>query len=246
MRGRVLLLTVSMASAGCLSAAQVRPAPLGLVAAPPDTVPAGTLVSAQLRQPLSSTKSRSGDRFTMELLDPLTDGAGREVVGRGAVLEGVVGRTTAAEPAKPSSRLPLSIVGVESPGEGVLSLPAEVESAPVETPSGLGRYALWGLAGAAAGAGAGVGIDRQHASVVIGSTLVGLGVGALLSFVFAPRQARIPSGSILTLRLTRDWRAAHPVATAESPPPCRLPSPPPLGRRALGARIARPSAVADP
>ncbi len=213
-----------MAGAGCLSAAQVKDDPPLPAPYQGQAVPKGTLASAQLVQPLSTAKSHPGDRFTLELLDPLTDGEGRQVVGRGAIVEGVVHEVNASRAAGEGARLDLSVLGVQSPGEGVVPIPAEVASAPFTQGSGLLRGLSSGLLGAAAGAGTGLALDHQQASVVVGAAVVGAGVGVLLSYLFGSRETALPAGSVVTLRLTRDWRLAHPVATGESPPPCRVPT----------------------
>jgi hypothetical protein len=186
-----------------------------------ETVGAGTLASAQVKQPISTATSHPGDRFTAELLDPLIDGSGREVVGRGAVLQGVVRGTSRSVIAGSSAGLQLQILGVESPGEGLVQLPVEVADTPVELNSGFGREALGALAGIAVGAGAGIAIDKDRSGVVLGSALVGAGLGALVTYVFGTREATLPSGSVVTLRMVRPLHLAQPVAQEWGP--CRLP-----------------------
>jgi hypothetical protein len=196
------------ACAGCARGAYVRPGDGALVrAAPPDAVPAGTLAAAQVQQPLSTATSRPGDRFTASLLDPLVDGSGREVVARGAVLEGLVVRTDASSRAGDPGGFELSLLGVRSPGEGLVALPLEVARAPVALESRWRRGVFGALGGAAAGAGAGLAIDREQSGAVLSATLVGAGLGALAAALLGKREAELPSGSVLTLRVREDLRA---------------------------------------
>jgi uncharacterized membrane protein YgaE (UPF0421/DUF939 family) len=49
---------------------------------------------------------------------------------------------------------------------------------------------------------------------VVGSTFIGLGLGVIAGYLFGMRDATIPAGSVLTLRVTRDVPVEHPVAEA--------------------------------
>lgn len=205
MRGAWLGLAIV---SGCARDAYVRPGPPVVVVSAGDAVPVGTLAAAQLAQPLSTARSRGGDRFTLELLDPLVDASGREVVTRGAVVEGLVRRASA-------SQLELSVAGVRVDG-GLRPLSAEVASAPFETDGTWSTGVLGGAVGAAAGSGVGLAIDADRTGVVLGSAIVGIGVGVLAGVLFGHREGELGAGSIVTLRLTRDTRI-EPVAPSETP-----------------------------
>jgi hypothetical protein len=183
-----------------------------------NTVPGGTLASAQINQKLSTETSRAGDRFTVELLDPLLDGNGQEVVARGAIVDGVIRGTKRSRTAGESAELDLQLIGLEQPGETVLPAPLEIAQTPVELTSVIAREVAGGVIGAAAGAGVGVGINSNSAGVVVGSTFIGLGLGVLAGYVFGLRDAELPVGSVVTLRLTHDFHLDHPVAAAWSRP----------------------------
>ena len=210
---RLMLIGV-LGAAACARGAYVRTehAPVPVTASPPEAVPAGTLVVGELRQPLSTNMNRPGDRFTVELLDPLVDQQGNEVIGRGAVIEGVVVRADHSSRAGNSAGLDLQIVGFQRQGSPGLPISAEVSNSPITLQSGVGREVLSGLAGAAVGAGAGIAIDKDRSGVVLGSALIGAGVGALLAYVFGSRDAELPAGSIMTLRMTKDLQITPPVA----------------------------------
>lgn len=169
------------------------------------------LVTAQLHQPLTTERSQAGDHFTLELLDPVVGRDGHELIGRGAVIEGVV-RGARKPGVGNDGRFELELIGVRVPDEGLVPLEGEVADAPVEASSRLGRGLVGGLAGAAAGSGVGLGIDSDSAGTVVGSAVVGAGLGALAGTLFGPRSAEIPAGSIVTLRFPRDLRLAQPVA----------------------------------
>lgn len=207
---------IALLSSACARTAYVRPPPPTVPAPPttPEAVNAGTLAGAQVRQELSTASNRPGDRFTAELLDPLVDGSGRVLVERGSMLQGIVRRTDTSRIAGDAAGLQLQIVGIDEPGQGTVPLPLEVASTPVEIESDVGREILAGLAGAAAGAGAGIAIDKDRSGVVLGSSLVGASVGVLLMYFFGNRQAVLPGGSVVTLRVTQPVQLERPLASA--------------------------------
>lgn len=213
-RGSVCLLWL-WASTACVHGF-VRPE-AGPSSAPPlNVVPAGTLVEAQLKQPLSTATNHPGDRFTAELLDPLVDAGGETLAAKGALVDGIVRTTQRSAVAGLPVGLGLAVLGVREAGQETTLVPLEVERAPVDLSSIVGREILGGVLGAAVGAGAGVGIDRQSAGVVVGSTFIGLGLGVLGAYLFGTRDATIPAGSVVTLRVTRDVPVSRPLA-AETP-----------------------------
>jgi hypothetical protein len=181
-----------------------------------DTVPAGTLLSAQTRQPLSTADSHVGDRFTAELLDPLVGGTGQQLLPRGTLVTGVVKNATRSNGLGSRPTLELQVVGLEPRGEPMVSAPLEFAESPGELTSVTGRTIVGGLAGAAVGAGAGLGINHNQAGVVVGSTFIGLGLGAVAAYFFGPRDAVVPAGSILTLRVMRDLTWTKSIATNQT------------------------------
>jgi len=206
--------TARIAAAAVLAAGCAHAAASGAgaeTAAAPDQVPAGTLAAAQLRQPLFTGRSRPGDRFTADLLDPLVDARGREVAPRGTVVEGEIG-------ARDAGGTRLRVTGLRREDEAPLPFPAEVVQAPEERPSALRRGLFGALAGAAAGAGAGLAADRQSGAVVGGASLVGAGVGALAGWLFGRGDAEIPAGSVLTVRVTQPFGSPAPAARRETAP----------------------------
>jgi len=157
-----------------------------------------------MRQPVSTRTSRSGDRFTAELLDPVVDASGHLVVPAGAVVEGVVGAMDPSQVAGDGAAIALAMTGVRTQGEGVLPLPLEVATAPVEVESSWGQVAGLALAGLALGAGAGIAITRDEAAVPLALSVCGAGLGSLLGALLGRRDASIGAGSVITLRVRED------------------------------------------
>lgn len=190
-------------AAGCARGVDVRPdARVAVAASPSPQVEQGTLLTAQLRQPLSTDTSRKGDRFTAELLDPLVDGQGDVVVPSGAIVEGLVARASPSRVAGSQAQLQLDITGLRLQGTEALPVSLEVADASTELEATWPMGVFGAIAGAAAGAGTGLLVDDGRTSTMVGATLLGLGVGAVIAFVAAPRDASIPSGGLLTLRLS--------------------------------------------
>jgi hypothetical protein len=194
-----------------------------------------------VKQPLSSESSKPGDRFTAELLDPLIDGSGRAVVERGATLQGVVRGTDTSRIAGDAGGLQLQILGVERPGEGLVRLPLEVAASPVELDSGIKREIFATVAGTAVGAGAGIAIDKDRTGVVLGSALIGAGVGAVVAYLFGTRQATLPGGSVVTLRVTEPLVLENPVAVNAK---CYPVAPKRAVTRTTAAEAPKPAPVA--
>jgi hypothetical protein len=190
-------------AAGCGRSVVVRPASTSF-APSPSVVPAGTLVSAQLRHGLSTARSRVGDLFQFELLEAVSDASGRERLARGTVVEGRVAEVRASTLAGRSATFALALVGARV-DQSLVPVPLEV----VEGDAALGR--TWrrdlvvAFLGAAAGAGVGLAVDRDSGPLVFGASLVGAAAGSLASTLFGCQEASLPAGGTFTLRTTRDW-----------------------------------------
>lgn len=201
---------------GCAARVSVRPERPANRSTSAPLVAKGTLLSAQLRQPLSTEHTQFGDRFSAELLDPVVDGQGELVVPAGAIVEGVVGRVAPSWFVARSAELQLEITGVRLPGTQAWPMGLEV----AETASQLSP--VWpmgvfgGIAGAAAGAGTGLIIDDTRTSLVVGSVLVGFGIGVVIGVATARRDAMVPSGSLMTLRVTEPISTQMGVALQRS------------------------------
>lgn len=180
--------------------------------APADTIPAGTLLSAQLRQAISTADNHPGDRFTADLLDPVMDGRGQPVLPRGAQVQGVVRRADRANGFGGAPTLELQVLGIALPMADTRAAPLECAQTPVELTSVAGRTVIASLAGAGIGAATGLGINHNDTGLVVGSALIGLGVGAVAGFFLGPRDAVLPAGTVLTLRVMQDVTWSKSVA----------------------------------
>lgn len=223
MRAGVLWLCV-LSCVACASAPKVRPVEVPRAAGPSDAVAPGTLVVAQLRQPISTARSQPGDRFSAELLDPMFDGRGELVVPPGAIVEGVVGGGSKSRIAGDTAEFKLDVTGVRVPGANLVPMQLEVAETEAQLQPVWGRSVLGALAGGAAGLGTGLAIDNDDSIVVTSSALIGAGVGAIAAYIFGPREAEIPAGSIMTFRLTRPFADSDAVARRPveegAPAPC--------------------------
>jgi hypothetical protein len=171
----------------------------------------------QLKQRLSTETNHPGDRFTAELLDPLANGQGNVLADRGATIEGVVRTAQRTAVAGLPVGLGLAVLDVKEEGRDTTLIPLEVEHAPVDLNSIVGREILGGVLGIAAGVGTGVAIDKNSAGIVVGSTFIGLGIGVLGAWLFGMRDATIPAGSVMTLRVTRDVPVTRSLAAGTPP-----------------------------
>lgn len=216
---RRFALSVLLCLSACTRAAQLRatPAEAPFSEGGP-AVPAGTLFAAQLRQPLSTAGSQPGDLFTAEVLDPLIAEDGTVVVAAGARLRGVVKAVQPSSRAGKPAVIAVDLTEVEGGDASSLPLPAEVASASLSQSSVAGRAFLGVVAGAAVGLVAGLLIDDSTGAAVAGGT-GGASLGAALALALGRRDASLPAGSVITLRLV-DPLPAH--AARERPRQERL------------------------
>lgn len=184
--------------------------------APAHQVAQGSLVTAQMRESLSTERSRTGDRFSAELLDPLYDDAGEEVLPRGAVLEGVVEQVAASNLLHPTPKLQLGVTGVRVGDTPSIPLPLEVADVQARTDSRWVGGLVGAVTGLALGSVTALIVDGSQGSVVAGATLAGLGLGSLLGAWSLRRDAYVPSGAVLTLR-ARDSIPSHVSAVFRRP-----------------------------
>jgi len=179
----------------------------------------GVLIGAELLQGLSTDSSRAGDRFSLELLDPVDDGAGGTLWPRGTVL---VGRVVDARPspfAGQPARLQLAVEPVRDASAPVPSL--ELAGAPLHVDGAWSAQLLGGLGGLAVGAGAALLVSSDNGGAVLAASLVGAGVGALAASWLGPRQAHLPAGTVVTLRVVPNESR---LAQESSSPPCVSPA----------------------
>ena len=157
----------------------------------------------------------------MELLDPIIDADGQPRIGRGALIEGEVAALDRSNVAGDAARIALRIEGIRTQHEGLVGIPVEVAAGPIGFRPTWRRDAMVGLVGLGAGIGTGLAIDHDSSGLVIGSALLGAGVGLLGSLLFWPREAEIAAGSVMTLRMAEDWKPEPEVSSAAAPCPVK-------------------------
>jgi hypothetical protein len=167
-----------------------------------NTVPAGTRVHARLDQTLSTQSAEPGDRFTMTLETPVHNANHQVLVPRGTRLEGTVTAVRAATDAAAPAVLRLELNSIVMAGH-TMPLGAEiVEATPERTGVDVGDAAAGAAAGAVLGAVVGT-IIRGNTQGALQGAAIGAGAGTIIALGTARADARLESGSMLTLRLTQ-------------------------------------------
>jgi hypothetical protein len=164
-------------------------------------LPAGTMLTVQLDQSLSTARSRVGDRFTATVVEPLVAQTGEVAVPRGARISGVItGLNPSASRDQPAA-IRLNFDRIEVHGRS-LPFAADVVQTDVRTTYDQRRILRDAGIGAIAGAGLGAVVGGGLRDVLIGGAL-GAGVGSIVSLGFGTVEAEIPAGSLMTLRTTQ-------------------------------------------
>ncbi len=172
-------------------------------------IPPGTQLVAQLDQPIGKD-TRPGTMFTAHVAQPVLDAAGAPIIPDGSVVMGRVadvksgGRNRPAEVDLVVDRL--LVRGVEHP------LDARIVATDVEAPK-------HGIKGSYVGIGAGGGgvlgaIIGGWQGAVIGG-IAGAVAGTAVSLGLSGREANLPQGTALAIRLERPI----PVAALRGPRP---------------------------
>ncbi len=181
------------------SAERTRTAPAQAVRA----IPAGTLLTFEVRENVSTSSHDAGDGFSLVLVDAVTGPAGA-LLSSGASARGVVTTSHSSSGPEDQSVLGLRVSSVQA-GGSQKSIVGEVESAEIETStrdSGT-RTAATIATGTAAGAIIGQILGRDTRSTVTGAA-VGTAVGVGVALTTRGGEAELPTGSRITVRLSQD------------------------------------------
>ncbi len=181
------------------SAERTRTAPAQAVRA----IPAGTLLTFEVRENVSTSSHDAGDGFSLVLVDAVTGPAGA-LLSSGASARGVVTTSHSSSGPEDQSVLGLRVSSVQV-GGSQRSIVGEVESAEIETStrdSGT-RTAATIATGTAAGAIIGQILGRDTRSTVTGAA-VGTAVGVGVALTTRGGEAELPTGSRITVRLSQD------------------------------------------
>jgi hypothetical protein len=175
-------------------------------AAPPQPVraiPAGTVLTFEVRESLSTSSSDAGDTFSLVLVDAVSGSAGA-MLQAGASARGLVTDSRPSTGPADSSVLGLRVTSVEAAGSQ-RQIVGETQSATLDhsTRDSGTRSAATVATGAAAGAIIGQIIGRDTRSTVTGAA-VGAAVGMGVALTTRGGHAELPVGSRIVVRLSQD------------------------------------------
>ncbi len=181
------------------------PAPVEKPAPEPIVVPAGTILTVRVGQPLGSKTSQTGQTFLATLAQPISV-HGRRALPTGATVSGTVVSAKAKGKFKGEGELNLALTSITVNGHTYQIQTSVLESAvkgkgkrtAVTTGGGAAGGALiGGLAGGGKGAGIGA--------------LVGAGAGLVGGAATGNQQIEIPAESALSFRLAASLRLPPPA-----------------------------------
>lgn len=164
------------------------------------TAPAGTTFRVELTEELSTRTNRVGDRFTVRILDPLTDG--RFVVAPAETI--IRGQITALQKSGGAGEPAVIKVDFEDVLVAGTYFPIDatvIEANPTtQSRTGTGEKAAKIGGGAVAGAILGRVVGGNAKGAVIGAA-VGAAAGTAITLITEDKDAVLPAGSTLTLEL---------------------------------------------
>ena len=163
---------------------------------PPIAVPAGTALAIRIDHTISAKHSRAGEKFTGEIVDPVKDGSGKDVIPKGSPVGGVVVIAHKRGHFKGASTLELRLTSLTLNGQ---KYPLETRDLR-EHKKGKGKRTA-GLIGGGAGLGMLIGgVASGGTGLVIGG-LAGAGAGTAGAGLTGNRDLVIPAESIVHFTL---------------------------------------------
>lgn len=184
------------AGAGSQTAAAPQAAPAPPPPPPPIAVPAGTALAIRIDHTISAKHSRAGEKFTGEIVDPVKDGSGKDVIPKGSPVGGVVVIAHKRGHFKGASTLELRLTSLTLNGQ---EYPLETHDLR-EHKKGKGKRTA-GLIGGGAGLGMLIGgVASGGTGLVIGG-LAGAGAGTAGAGLTGNRDLVIPAESIVHFTL---------------------------------------------
>lgn len=176
--------------------------------APPPTeepvraIPAGTVLTFEVREDVSTSSHAAGDAFSLVLVDGI-EGTGGALLGAGTTARGLVTVAHSSDGSDDPAVLAVRIASVEAGG---LQRPIEgvVQSAVIEgdTRDSATRTAVTIAIGTAAGAAIGQILGKDTRSTVTGAA-VGTAVGVGVALTTRGGDATLTQGSHIVLQLDR-------------------------------------------
>jgi len=172
-------------------------------AQPVRAIPAGTLLTFEVREDVSTSSHESGDGFSLVLVDAVSGPAGA-FVAAGTPARGIVTDAHSSTGSDDVSLLAVRVASVEA-GGSQKAIEGVVQSAAIEgdTQDSGARTAATIAIGTAAGAIVGQVVGGDTRSTVIGAA-VGTAVGVGVALTTRSGDATLPQGSRIVLQLDRD------------------------------------------
>jgi hypothetical protein len=170
---------------------------------PVRAIQAGTLLTFEVRENVSTSSNRAGDTFSLVLVEAVT-GPGGASLPAGASARGLVTESRSSTGPTDPSLLGLRVTSVEVAG-AQRPIAGETRSATIENSSRDSgtRTAATVATGAAAGAIVGQILGRDTRSTAAGAA-VGAAVGVGVALTTRGGHAEFPTGSRIVVRLSQD------------------------------------------
>jgi hypothetical protein len=164
-------------------------------------VPAGTELAIRIDQRLSAKGSRAGETFTGEIVTPVKDGYGSDVIPKGSRVTGVVDEAHKRGHFKGAATLELRLTSLTLRGQEYKLDTADLR----ERKKGKGKRSA-GLIGGGAGLGMLIGgVASGGTGLVIGG-LAGAGAGTAGAGLTGNRDLVIPAESVVQFKLKDDLK----------------------------------------
>lgn len=172
-------------------------------AQPVRAIPAGTVLTFEVREDVSTSSHASGDAFTLALVDAVS-GPGEAVLAAGTPARGLVTEAHRSSGPDDESLLVVNVASVEAAGSQ-RAIDGQVQSTAIEssTRDSGARTAATIATGAAAGAIIGQVLGGDTRSTVTGAA-VGTAVGVVVALTTRGGDATLGQGSRIVVRLDRD------------------------------------------
>jgi hypothetical protein len=166
---------------------------------PPINVPAGTALTIRIDHSISAKRSRAGEKFTGEVIDPVNDSSGKAIIPKGAPVGGVVAVAHKRGHFKGASTIELRLTSLTLNGN---EYPLETKDFR-EHKKGKGKRSA-ALIGGGAGLGMLIGGVASGGTGLLIGGLAGAGAGTAGAGLTGNRDLVIPAESIVHFTLKDD------------------------------------------